>query len=101
MPSVVQPSSRSSTGMAASSMASGDFRVGLGLLVGEQSPVIVRQGIEEVHLLRDVSELLAPGLEQAGNLRRVQRRVFHALADIGLCRPGKVLRRPWPAGTGR
>ncbi len=78
----------------------GHFRVGLGLLVGEQSPIIVRQGVEKVHLLWDVGELLAPGLEQAGDLGRVQRRVFHALADIGLCRPGKVRRLHGPQVEG-
>ena len=45
----------------------GDLWVGFGLLVGEQLRVILRQLVEEVHLLRNVAQLLAPGLEQGGD----------------------------------
>ena len=43
----------------------GDLSVGLGLLVGEELHIVVGQGVEEVHLLRDVCQFLTPGPKQS------------------------------------
>ena len=46
----------------------GDLRVGFGLLVGEQVHAVLGQGVEEGHLLGNLGEPLAPGLEEGGDL---------------------------------
>ena len=69
---------------------------GFGLLVGEQLGAVLRQGIEKVHLLRNVSELFTPGLEQGGDGCRIIGGIFHCLADIGLCCLGELIRGHGP-----
>ena len=61
-----------------------DLGIRLGLLVGEEVHAVVGQRIEKVHLLGDLRQLLAPGLQQGGHGMHIDGRVLHSLPDIGL-----------------
>ena len=54
-------------GMAASSMAWETSGFVLDFFVGEALHAVVRQLVEEIHLLRDLGQLLTAGLEQGGH----------------------------------
>ena len=56
---------------------------GLHLFAGIQLNVIVRQRVNEVHLLRDVTQRLAAGLQHGAQLPQVGGLALHRLADPG------------------
>ncbi|CAN4047659.1 Prolyl-tRNA synthetase associated domain-containing protein, partial [Dysosmobacter welbionis] len=70
-----------------------DLGIRLGFLVGEALHAVVRQLVEEIHLLWDLGQLLTAGLEQGGHGAHINDGVLHGLTDIGLRRFGEVLRR--------
>ena len=78
----------------------GDLGVGLGLLVGEEVGLILGQDVEEVQLHGDIGELLAPGLEEGGDLPGGVGLVLHGLTDIGLRHGVEVLGRELPEVVG-
>ena len=74
----------------------GNLLIGLGLFIGEQVLLIGGQRLKEVHLLRDLRQALAPGLEQSGDRPGIQSGIFHRLTDIGLRHGVEVLRAHGP-----
>ena len=68
-----------------------DLGIGLGFLVGEEFQIVLGQLVEEIHLLGDVGQLLAAGLQQGCDGGSVDGGILHALADIGLSHFRKLL----------